>query len=115
VLTGKYKPGEQPAPGTRAADPRANMFITRFLNDQTLNAVQRLQDVAREAGYTLPELALAWVLRKPIVASAIIGASRPSQVEQYAKAADSTLDDDLLARVALIFRSHVSGVPRAAG
>jgi len=69
------------------------------MSDVTLTRVQQLQGVAREAGHTLPELALAWVLRQPNVSSAIIGASRPEQVEQNAKAADVTLDDDLLVRI----------------
>jgi len=99
VLTGKYKPGQQPEQGTRAADPQSNMFIQRFMNDKTLTAVQNLQGVAQDAGCSLANLALAWTLRQPDVSSAIIGASRPEQVEENAKAADITLDDDLLKRI----------------
>jgi aryl-alcohol dehydrogenase-like predicted oxidoreductase len=99
VLTGKYKPGQQPEQGTRAADPQSNMFIQRFMNDKTLTAVQNLQDVAQEVGCSLANLALAWTLRQPNVSSAIIGASRPEQVEENAKAADITLTDDILARI----------------
>ncbi len=99
VLTGKYKPGQQPEQGTRAADEKSNQFMGRFMNDETLAAVQNLQGVAQEAGYSLAELALAWVLRQPNVSSAIIGASRPQQVEQNARAADITLSEDLLKRI----------------
>ncbi len=99
VLTGKYKPGQQPEQGTRAADPESNMFMQRFMTDETLGAVQQLQAIAREGGYSLSQLALAWTLRQPDVSSAIIGASRPQQVEENAKAADITLSDDVLRRI----------------
>lgn len=99
VLTGKYRPGEAPATDTRAANPATNTFITGNLNDATLAAVQRLGEVARDLGHTLPELALAWVLRQPGVSSAITGASRPEQVEQNVKAADITIPEDALARI----------------
>ena len=99
VLTGKYKPGQQPEQGTRAADPESNMFMQRFMTDETLGAVQQLQGIAREGGYSLSQLGLAWTLRQPDVSSAIIGASRPQQVEENAKAADITLSDDVLRRI----------------
>ncbi len=99
VLTGKYKPGQQPEQGTRAADAEAGQGMSDLMSDDTLTRVQHLQEVAGEAGHTLPELALAWVLRQPNVSSAIIGASRPEQVEQNAKAADIKLSDDLLTRI----------------
>jgi aryl-alcohol dehydrogenase-like predicted oxidoreductase len=99
ILTGKYKPRQQPEQGTRAADPGSNMFITHLLNDQTLTAVQRLQELAQQAGHTLPELALAWVLRQPIVSSAITGASRPAQVEANVKASGIKLSEDLLRHI----------------
>ncbi|GAC1437986.1 MAG: aldo/keto reductase family protein [Chloroflexota bacterium] len=108
VLTGKYRPGQQPEQGTRAADPEAQRFIGRFMNDRTLTAVQKLGDVAREAGHSLPELALAWVLRQPNVSSAIIGASRPHQVDQNVKAAAVTLGDDVLARIDATLGAAVS-------
>jgi aryl-alcohol dehydrogenase-like predicted oxidoreductase len=99
VLTGKYRPGQQPAQGTRAADPESNMFIGSLLQDDILRAVQRLQDVAREGGYSLAQLALAWVLRQPNVSSAITGASRPEQVEENVRAAEIVLSEDLLRRI----------------
>jgi aryl-alcohol dehydrogenase-like predicted oxidoreductase len=108
VLTGKYRPGQQPDEGTRAADSRSNGGMQRFLNDATLTAVQNLESVAQEAGLTLPELALAWVLRQPTIASAIIGASRPKQVKQNVKAADVTLSDDLVKRIDEVLGDAVS-------
>lgn len=108
VLTGKYKPGQQPAQGTRAANPEVNMFMTNMMNDKTLTAVQHLQKLAQEAGYSLAQMALAWVLRKQIVSSAIIGASRPQQVEENAKASEITLSDDMLQRIDEILDGTIS-------
>jgi aryl-alcohol dehydrogenase-like predicted oxidoreductase len=99
VLTGKYHPGQSPEQGTRALDPKSNMFMRDLLRDQTLNMVQRLQELAGEAGYALPHLALAWVLRQPNISSAITGASRPQQVEENVRAAGITLPEDLLRRI----------------
>ncbi len=99
VLTGKYHPGQAPAQGTRATDPESNMFMRDLLSDRTLTAVQRLKSLADEAGYSLTHLALAWVLRRPLVSSAIIGATRPEQVEENARAAEITLPEDLLHRI----------------
>jgi voltage-dependent potassium channel beta subunit len=99
VLTGKYKPGQQPPQGTRAADPQSNTFMQDMLNDKVLTAVQRLQTLAEQHGYSLAQLALAWVLRKPIISAAIIGASRPQQVEENASASEITLSDDVLHQI----------------
>lgn len=96
VLTGKYKPGEAPPSDSRAANDVMNGFMSRLMNDELLTAVQRLQPVADEAGITMTELALAWVLRTPDVASAIIGASRPEQVHANSAAADIELSQDTL-------------------
>src|SRR5579871_5378507 len=99
VLTGKYKPGQQPPQGSRAADPQINAFMQEFMSDRTLTAVQNLQSLAQQGGYSLAQMALAWTLRQPMVSAAIIGASRPQQVEENAKAAEITLDDDVLAHI----------------
>ena len=99
VLTGKYRPGEEPPPDSRAASPEMSTFIGRFLNDDTLEAVQRLAPVADEAGLTMAQLAIAWVLRHGNVASAIVGASRPEQVHDNAAAAGVTLSADTLAAI----------------
>jgi aryl-alcohol dehydrogenase-like predicted oxidoreductase len=107
VLTGKYKPGQPPPAGSRAADDRQNMFMGESLKPELLEAVQQLQGVAQEAGYSLAALALAWTLRLPNVDSAIIGASRPDQVKENVKAADIKLSDDLLKRVDEILGPYV--------
>jgi aryl-alcohol dehydrogenase-like predicted oxidoreductase len=107
VLTGKYQPGQQPQQGTRAADPESNTFMHDLMNEKTLTAVQQLRSVAEQNGYTLAQLALAWVLRKPIISAAIIGASRPQQVEENAKASEMTLSDDVLQRIDEILGEEV--------
>jgi aryl-alcohol dehydrogenase-like predicted oxidoreductase len=96
VLTGKYKPGEAPPADSRAASAEMGTFIGRRLDDGALEAVQRLVAIAEGAGLTMPQLALDWVLRRPEVASAIIGASRPEQVHQNAAAAGVELTPDVL-------------------
>jgi aryl-alcohol dehydrogenase-like predicted oxidoreductase len=99
VLTGKYRPGEDPPSDSRAASEEMSTFIGRFLTDETLSAVQRLAPIADEAGLTMAQLAVAWVLRQDNVASAIVGASRPEQVHDNALAAGVTLADDVLAAI----------------
>jgi aryl-alcohol dehydrogenase-like predicted oxidoreductase len=87
VLTGKYRPGEAPKQGTRAADPESNRFMQQLMNKEVLSAVEKLGSVASDAGLSVSQLALAWVLQQDNVSSAIIGASRPEQVEDNAGAA----------------------------
>ncbi|GCF07503.1 aldo/keto reductase family protein [Dictyobacter arantiisoli] len=99
VLTGKYKPGQQPASDTRAANKQTNTFMQHLLKDETLAAVQRLQKLADEGGYKLSQLALAWVLGRPNVSSAIIGASRPEQIDENLKSLDITLSESDLKRI----------------
>jgi aryl-alcohol dehydrogenase-like predicted oxidoreductase len=96
VLTGKYRPGEAPPADSRAKNSKMNRFIRQWLTDEILEAVDRLRPVADGAGLTMSQLALAWVLRRPNVASAIIGASRPEQVRENVAAAGVTLSDDTL-------------------
>jgi aryl-alcohol dehydrogenase-like predicted oxidoreductase len=99
VLTGKYKAGQRPPADSRAASSEMGGFIGRWLNEPVLSAVDRLKPLAARAGMTLPQLALAWVLRRPEVSSAIIGATRPQQVAENCAASGKTLDEDLLAAV----------------
>jgi aryl-alcohol dehydrogenase-like predicted oxidoreductase len=100
VLTGKYKPGTPPPEGSRATDEKGGAdMIKRFLNDDTLTAVQRLQPIADGLGITMAQLAVAWVLANDNVAGAIVGASRPEQVESNAQASGVTLDDDVLTAI----------------
>jgi len=99
VLTGKYRPGEPPPSDSRASSESMGGFIGRLLAPPVLQAVERLRPVAEQAGLTMAQLALAWVLRLPNVASAIIGASRPEQVHENTKASGVTLGDDTLAAI----------------
>lgn len=101
VLTGKYQPG-QPAPaGSRATDEKGGArMIGRFLEqEQTLVRVQELRPVADELGLTMAQLAVAWVLQNPNVASAVIGASRPEQVAENVKASGVEIPAELMARI----------------
>src|ERR671914_3128066 len=99
VLTGKYHPGEAPEGGTRAADPETSRFMQRLMNEKVLSAVDKLRPVASEAGLTMSQLALAWILRHDNVSSAIIGASRPEQVEDNAQAAGVKLSPDVASEI----------------
>ncbi|MEA2315076.1 MAG: hypothetical protein QOI03_1768 [Solirubrobacteraceae bacterium] len=96
VLTGKYSPQAPPPPDSRAASESMGGFIERLMAPQVLEAVARLAPVAQQAGLTMAQLALAWVLRKQNVASAIVGASRPEQVHANASAAGIVLSADTL-------------------
>jgi aryl-alcohol dehydrogenase-like predicted oxidoreductase len=99
VLTGKYKPGQPPPAGTRMTSERMGWAMDRFRDDDVLEAVERLRPIADGLGVTMAQLAVAWVLREPNVASAIIGASRPEQVEDNVAASGVELDDDTLAEI----------------
>jgi 1-deoxyxylulose-5-phosphate synthase len=99
VLTGKYRPG-QPAPSdSRAASESMGGFIGGFMREPVLEAVQRLRPIAEQAGLTMVQMALAWVLRQRNVASAIVGASRAEQVRANASASGVTLSADTLAAI----------------
>ncbi|HST55029.1 MAG TPA: aldo/keto reductase family protein [Solirubrobacteraceae bacterium] len=99
VLSGKYLPGQPPPAGSRATSDSMSGFIDRLLDERVLEAVQRLKPVAEQAGLSLVQLALAWVLRQPNVASAIVGASRPEQVHANVSAAGIELDAPTIAAV----------------
>jgi aryl-alcohol dehydrogenase-like predicted oxidoreductase len=100
ILTGKYRPGEQPPEGSRATDEKGGAdMIKRFMSDDLLKRVQQLEPLAQEAGLSMAQLAVAWVLQNDNVASAIIGASRPEQVTDNAAAAGVKLDDELLSKI----------------
>ena len=96
ALTGKYKPGEEPAAGTRAASQQMGWAMDSYRDDEVLERVQRLAPIAEGLGVTMAQLALAWVLREDNVAAAIVGASRPEQVEENAGASGISLDDATL-------------------
>ena len=96
VLTGKYRSGEPPPPDSRAASESMGGFIDRLIEPRVLDAVQLLQPIAEQAGLTMVQLALGWVLRQQNVASAIVGASRPEQVRANASASGVKLSADTL-------------------
>ena len=98
VLTGKYKPDAEVPADSRAASDDMGGYIKAFLRDDLLTAIQQLKPLADEAGCTMAQFALAWVLREPNVASAIVGASRPDQVTDNAKASGLTVDPALFAK-----------------
>ena len=108
VLTGKYRPGEAPPADSRAKNSKMNRFIKQWLTDDILEAVDRLRPVAEGAGLTMSQLALAWVLRQPNVASAIVGATRPEQVSENVAAAGVTLSDDTLRAIDDALRTVVA-------
>lgn len=99
VLTGKYAPGQPPPTDSRAGSEAMGGFIGALMQDAVLEAVARLRPIADEAGLSLAELALAWVLRREEVASAIVGASRPEQVHANAAASGVELSADTLAAI----------------
>ncbi|HEY3611508.1 MAG TPA: aldo/keto reductase family protein [Pseudonocardiaceae bacterium] len=113
VLTGKYQPGAAPPAGSRATDDKggANM-IARFLRDDVLTRVQNLRPIADDLGISMAQLAIAWVLHNPNVASAIVGASRPEQVADNVKAAGVTLSDDVLTKIDEVLGDVVETDPR---
>jgi aryl-alcohol dehydrogenase-like predicted oxidoreductase len=113
VLSGKYDPDKPPPHGTRATSAEMGGFMERLMQPQVLRAVQRLKPIAEEAGLTLPQFALAWVLREPNVASAIIGASRPEQVRENAAASGVIVETDLFLRAEAIVDEALGAVETA--
>jgi len=100
VLTGKYLPGKKAPAGSRATDKKggANM-ISRFMNDDVLTAVQKLIPIAKKVDLTPAQLAIAWVLQNPNVSSAIIGATKPSQIKENVKASGVKLDASVMQEI----------------
>lgn len=108
MLTGKYKPGSPPPADSRAASESQGQWISRFMQDAIIAAVDQIGGVAAEAGCSLAQFALAWILREPNVASAIIGASRPEQISENAAASGLTIDPAFFAKAEAI----AAGIPR---
>ncbi|NBB17624.1 aldo/keto reductase [Caulobacter sp. SLTY] len=102
VLTGKYDPDSPPPADSRAASEEMGRMISRWMERPMLEAAQAMKPLAAEAGLTLAQFALAWVLREPNVASAIVGASRPGQLDDNAKAVDAKVDPALFAKAEAI-------------
>jgi aryl-alcohol dehydrogenase-like predicted oxidoreductase len=97
VLTGKYKPGAKPPAGSRATDKKSGAgMISRWMRDEVLEAVQKLKPVADSVGLSMSQLAIAWVLQNDNVSSAIMGATKPSQVKENVKASGVKLDASVM-------------------
>ncbi|MUH49422.1 MAG: aldo/keto reductase, partial [Actinobacteria bacterium] len=97
VLTGKYLPGKKAPTGSRATDKKSGAgMISGWLSDEVLTAVQKLKPIAEEAGLSMSQLAIAWVLQNPNVSSAIMGATKPSQVKENVKASGIKLDASIM-------------------
>jgi aryl-alcohol dehydrogenase-like predicted oxidoreductase len=109
VLTGKYDPDKPPPAGSRATSEAMGGWMDRLMQPNVLRAVQELKPIAEEAGLTLPQFALAWVLREPNVASAIIGASRPAQVIENAHASGLIVETNLFMRAEAIIEAALAG------
>jgi aryl-alcohol dehydrogenase-like predicted oxidoreductase len=107
VLTGKYRPGEAPEQGTRAADPESNRFMQQLMNEEVLSAADKLRSVASDAGLSMSQLALAWILQHDNVSSAIIGASRSEQVEDNAEAAGVRLSGEVVSEIDSILKNVI--------
>jgi aryl-alcohol dehydrogenase-like predicted oxidoreductase len=99
VLTGKYLPGSPAPAGSRAADPKTSSIIEKFMSDQVLTKVQSLKPIASELGLEMGQLAIAWVLQNNNVAAAIVGASRPRQITENAKAAGVKLPVEVMKKI----------------
>ncbi len=115
VLTGKYTPGAKPPAGSRATSEEMGWAIDRYMEEATLEAVGRLRPIAEGAGLTMVQMALAWVLRRDELASAIIGASRPEQVHADAEASGVELSDDVLEAIDEALDGVIVQGPRLAG
>jgi len=100
VLSGKYLPGQPLPEGSRATDEKSGaQFISRLMHDDVLEAVQKLKPIAADAGLSMPQLAIAWVLQNPNVSAALVGASRPEQIADNVKASGVKLDADTMAAI----------------
>src|SRR3954447_7383115 len=111
VLTGKDRPGEQPPADSRAGHAEAGTSMRGFLRDDILSRVQELQPIAGDLGLSMAQLAIAWVLQNPNVAAAIIGATRPEQVQHNVKASGIRLDADVLQRIDAVLGDGVERDP----
>ena len=113
VLTGKYLPGQPPPEGSRATDELSGKnFISRWLNDDVLTKVQQLKPIAQQAGITMAQMSIAWTLKNKNVASAIVGATRPEQLDDNVKASGIVLDADTLKAIDKVLAGTIISDPR---
>ena len=96
VLTGKYTSTAKPPLASRAAEVTGRQFMGRLLSDENLAKTEELKRIADEAGFTLPEVSLAWCLRRPEVSAVIIGASNVAQLEENVVASDLGLTEEVV-------------------
>jgi aryl-alcohol dehydrogenase-like predicted oxidoreductase len=115
VLTGKYPPGRVPPTGSRADQKYASGSIRRYLSGELRLRVEGLRPTAQEVGLSLAQLALAWVLHNRHVTSAVIGASRPEQISENAKAAEARLDEDIMTSIDDVLGDIIERDPAKAG
>ena len=112
VLTGKYQPGQSYPAGSRATDEKGGATtISRFLSEEVLTAVQQLRPLAESLDLTMSQMAVAWVLQNDNVASAIIGASRPEQVEQNVAASGREIPAEVMTRIDEILGDKIERDP----
>ena len=112
VLTGKYLPGQPPPDGSRATDELSGKnFIARWLNDATLSKVQELKPIAEQAGLTMAQLGVAWVLQNTNVASAIVGATRPEQLDDNVKASGIVLEPAIMDAIDAVLDGFIERDP----
>jgi len=111
VLTGKYLPGKPLPADSRAANDKSNMFMNDLLKDDLLTAVQDLAPIAAELGLTMAQLALAWTLQNPNVASAIVGASRPEQISSNLGAVGVVLPGEVMDKIDALFKPFAKNDP----
>jgi aryl-alcohol dehydrogenase-like predicted oxidoreductase len=113
ILSGKYLPGQPPPAGSRATDELSGKnFIARWMNDDVLTRVQKLKPIAEKAGITMAQMSIAWTLQNKNVASAIVGATRPEQLDDNVKAAGVVLDADTLKAIDKVLDGVVISDPR---
>ncbi|WP_365740288.1 aldo/keto reductase [Nostoc sp. JL33] len=109
LLTGKYKPGQSLPEGSRASDPKQNMFLTNGeLDQRQLLKVQRLLPIAEQEGLSLSQLALTWCLRNPEISSVIIGASKPAQVQENVSASGKQLSWATIQHIEEVLEMEIS-------
>ena len=112
VLSGKYLPGQPPPAGSRATSEAGAQFIARFMHDDVLTRVQQLKPIASEAGLTMAQLAVAWVLQNRNVSSAIVGATRPEQIRDNVKASGVVLEGAIMKRIDEVLGGVVERDPK---
>lgn len=112
VLTGKYLPGKPAPKDSRASDPAAGASIEKFMSEELLSAVQNLQPIANDLGLTMAQMSLAWVLQNQNIASAIVGASKPEQLQENVKAVGVTLPSEVITRIDEVLKGVIVTDPR---